>query len=212
MCQSGIRTAKPLPSKPRTAPCRERLCPHPTMPSRTCRPQLPLPHRPHGNEARRSAMPAPSTALPIPDIAAVRCRPVVAVLEERFGRPIHGGLLSADLISRVKPPGLGKLQTNGPLTHRRVVLEDSLPPHLPVAVAWSLTVEARLPVSVRVGLAGTGEPLDRLLTSHHTPWTAEFTEDAVASAASAASAHFAWAAPDTPLSSSRASSTSPTSR
>jgi len=144
-------------------------------------------------------MPAASSALPIPDIAAVRCRPVVAVLEERFGRPIHGRLLSSDLISRVKPPGLGKLQTNGPLTHRRVVLEDSLPPHLPVAVAWSLTVEARLPVSVRVGLAGTGEPLDRLLTSHHTPWTAEFTEDAVASAASAASAHFAWAAPDTPL-------------
>jgi hypothetical protein len=144
-------------------------------------------------------VPTRNATPPILDLDAIRSRPVAELLEARFGRPIRGRLLSQDTITRVRPPGLGKLQTTGPITHRHGILEDSLPPHLPVAVAWALTVEARLPISVRVGLVGTGEPLDRLLTSHHLPWTADLTEDVIASPASTASSHFAWAPPGTPL-------------
>jgi hypothetical protein len=144
-------------------------------------------------------VPTASSAPPILDLAAIRLRPVVTVLEERLGRPIRGRLLSTDTITRVKPPGLSKLHTNGPLTHRHVVLEDSLPPHLRVAVAWALTVEGRLPLGVRAGLVGSGEPLDRLLTSHDLPWTADLIEDVITGPASTASTHFTWAASGTPL-------------
>src|SRR5215468_3922921 len=144
-------------------------------------------------------MPTASSTPPLLDVAATRHRPLAALLEERLGRPIRGRLLSTDNIARVKPSGLDKLHTTGPLTHRYVVLEDSLPPHLPVAVAWALMVEARLPISVRVALVGTGEPLDRLLSSHNLPWTADLTENVVTSTAGTASTHFTWVAPGTSL-------------
>jgi hypothetical protein len=144
-------------------------------------------------------MPTRSHPQPVLDLSAVCRQPVAALLEARLGRRLGGRLLSQDTITRVRPPGLGKLLTTGPVVHRHVVLEDSLPPGLPVAVAWALFVSERLPVSVRVGLAGTGEPLDRLLTGHQLPWTAELAEDATTGAASQASAHFAWAPAGTPL-------------
>ena len=68
-----------------------------------------------------------------------------------------------------------------------------------MAVAWALIVIERLPISVRVGLAGTGEPLDRLLTNHGAAWTAELAERVVTGSAREASSHFAWAVPGTPL-------------
>jgi hypothetical protein len=140
-----------------------------------------------------------SVTPPILDLDAIGSRPVADVVAERLGRPVRGLLVSQDTISRVRSPGLPVLGTTGPVVHRHVVLQDSRPPYLTVAVAWALMVEARLPRRIRVGLAGTGEPLDRLLTGHRVPWTAGLTERAVWHPAEEASAEFGWAVSGTPL-------------
>jgi hypothetical protein len=140
-----------------------------------------------------------ATTAPILSLDAIRSRPVADVLAERLGRPVRGLLLSQDTISPTRPPGLPVLKTTGPVVHRHVVLQDSRPPHLTVAVAWALMVETRLPRSARVGLAGTGEPLDRLLTGHRVAWTAQLTERVSWHPVGEASAHFAWALSCTPM-------------
>jgi hypothetical protein len=140
-----------------------------------------------------------ATSPPILSLDAIRRRPVADVLAERLGRPVRGLLVSQDTISPTRPPGLPVLRSTGPVVHRHVVLQDSRAPHLTVAVAWALMVEARLPRSARVGLAGTGEPLDRLLTSHRVPWTAELTERVDWHPVAEASAQFVWAVSGAPL-------------
>ncbi len=81
------------------------------------------------------------------------------------------------------------------MLHRQVVLSDSLPPHLPVAVAWALIVPWRLPADVREALQHSHEPLDRLLGLHRVAWVAQ-PIDASTESAGMASTAFPWAAPD----------------
>jgi hypothetical protein len=114
-----------------------------------------------------------------------------------LGRPVRPRLLSQQVIRRVRPPGLLRLRTTGPVLHRHLRLEDSLPPHLPVAVLWALIVPWRLPEPVRAGLLGP-QPLDQLLGRHGVRWRTEPEETQVHSAAEA-STEFRWAAPGTPL-------------
>jgi hypothetical protein len=82
--------------------------------------------------------------------------------------------------------------------YRHLTLDDSLPPHLPVAVHWALVVPDRLPAEVRTALSEAIEPLDRLLNRHGLPWSVEALEGA-ASSVEAASTEFGWAEPGTPL-------------
>jgi len=132
------------------------------------------------------------------DLTACLSIPVAQLLQERLGRPLRGQLADQDVIRRIRAPGLVKLQTTGPVTHRHVILRDSQEPHLPVAVAWALVVVRRLPPSVREGLK-SGEPLDRLLTAHGSAWTAEVLPDEYRlTTTEQLSANFPWAAPDTP--------------
>ena len=128
-------------------------------------------------------------------------RPVARLLEERLGRPVRGRLIEQDVISRIRPPGLGRLHTEGPVTHRHVILEDSQPPHLPVAASWALFVAERLPGAVLHDLDGSGEPFDRLLTLHGLSWHAELSGDdgVAANLVTEASLGFAWATSTTPL-------------
>lgn len=122
---------------------------------------------------------------------------VTDLVTHLLGRPVRPRLLSQQVIRRVKPPGLVRLRTTGPFLHRHVRLDDSLPPHLPVAVLWTLIVPWRLPASARQALLGP-EPLDRVLVRHGVRWSAEALETQVHSV-SEASTEFPWAAPETPL-------------
>jgi hypothetical protein len=114
-----------------------------------------------------------------------------------LGRPVRPRVLGQHVIERIRPPGLVRLRTTGPVLHRHVRLDDSLPPHLPVAVLWTLIVPWRLPEPVRAGLLGP-QPLDQLLGRHGVRWTAEPAETQVHPVAEA-STDFRWAAPGTPL-------------
>jgi hypothetical protein len=114
-----------------------------------------------------------------------------------LGRPVRSRLLGHQVIGRVRPPGLLRLRTTGPVLHRHLRLEDSLPPHLPIAVLWALIVPWRLPEAVRVGLLGP-QPLDRLLGRHGVRWRTE-PEETQVHPATEASTDFRWAAPGTPL-------------
>jgi hypothetical protein len=146
-------------------------------------------------------MPSPNGTLPILDVTAALTRPTVQLVEERLGRPLRGRFIEQDIIARIRPPGLGRLRTRGPVTVRQVIVEDSQPPHLTVAVSWALIVAARVPEPLLLDFHGfSGEPLDRLLTAHGVRWRGELTDDGVAtSPAGEASARFAWATRDTPL-------------
>jgi hypothetical protein len=131
-------------------------------------------------------------------VAMVRRRgDVTELVTHLLGRPVRPCVLDQQVIRRVRPPGLIRLQTTGPVLHRHLRLDDSLPPHLPVAVLWALIVPWRLPAAVRVGLLGP-QPLDRLLTRHAVRWVAEPEETQVHSVAEA-STEFRWAPPWTPL-------------
>lgn len=128
----------------------------------------------------------------------VRRRPdVTSLVSGLLGRPVRSRLLGYQVIRRVRPPGLVRLRTRGPVLHRHLRLEDSLPPHLPVAVLWALIVPWRLPAPVRSGLLGP-QPLDRLLGRHGLRWWAEQEETQVHPAVEA-STDFRWAPPGTPL-------------
>jgi len=122
---------------------------------------------------------------------------VTDLVSHLLGRPVRPRVLGQQVIQRVRPPGLLRLGTTGPVLHRHLRLDDSLPPYLPVAVLWTLIVPWRLPEPVRIGLLGP-QPLDRLLGQHGVPWAAELEETQVHPAAEA-SADFRWAAPGTPL-------------
>jgi hypothetical protein len=132
-------------------------------------------------------------------VALVRRRgDITDLVSHLLGRPVRSCLLSQQVIGPVRPPGLVRLRTTGPFLHRHVRLDDSLPPHLPVAVLWALIVPWRLPEPVRRALAGGPEPLDRLLVRHSVRWTAEPQETDVHPVTEASTA-FPWAAPATPL-------------
>jgi hypothetical protein len=122
---------------------------------------------------------------------------VTDLVTHLLGRPVRPRLLDQQVIRRIRPPGLLRLRTTGPVLHRHLRLDDSLPPHLPVAVLWALIVPWRLPEPVRAGLLGP-EPLDRLLVRHAVRWAAEPGETQVHTV-SEASTDFPWAAPATPL-------------
>jgi chorismate-pyruvate lyase len=123
---------------------------------------------------------------------------VTDLVEVLLGRAVRSRRLSQDEIPRIRPPGLLRLHTTGPVLHRHVLLEDSRPPHLPVAAAWALIVPWHLPRAVRVALLQGHEPLDRLLTGHGLQWTAEPVETETRTVAEASSA-FPWSAPTAPL-------------
>lgn len=120
------------------------------------------------------------------------------LVAQLLGRPVRPRLLGQQVIRRVRPPGLVRLRTTGPFLHRHVRLDDSLPPHLPVAVLWMLIVPWRLPAPVRSALLVGAQPVDRLLTRHGVDWSAQALETQVHTVAEA-STEFSWAAPDTPL-------------
>jgi hypothetical protein len=131
-------------------------------------------------------------------VALVRRRAdVTDLVTHLLGRPVWPRLLDQQVIRRIRPPGLIRLRTTGPVLHRHVRLDDSLPPHLPVAVLWALIVPWRLPEPVRTGLLGP-QSLDRLLGRHAVRWAAEPGETQVHTV-SDASTDFPWAAPTTPL-------------
>jgi len=127
-----------------------------------------------------------------------RSRGVTELVEALLGRAVRSRRLSQDEIPRIRPPGLLRLRTTGPVLHRHVLLEDSLPPHLPVAVAWALIVPWHLPEDVRAALLHGDEPLDRLLTGHGLQWTAEPVETETRTVAEASSG-FPWAEPTAAL-------------
>jgi chorismate-pyruvate lyase len=127
-----------------------------------------------------------------------RSRGVTELVEALLARSVRSRRLSQDEIPRIRPPGLLRLGTTGPVLHRHVVLEDSLAPHLPVAVAWALIVPWHLPEPVRAALLQGDEPLDRLLTGHGLRWTAEPVETE-SRTVDEASSPFPWARPVAPL-------------
>lgn len=145
-----------------------------------------------------SGGPAVPTAADVFATLVRRRGDVTDLVSHLLGRPVRPCLLSQQVIGRVRPPGLVRLRTTGPFLHRHVRLDDSLPPHLPVAVLWTLIVPWRLPEPVRQGLAGGPEPLDRLLVRHAVGWAAEPHETEV-HPVTEASTVFPWAAPATPL-------------
>lgn len=123
---------------------------------------------------------------------------VTELVEALLGRAVRARRLSQDEIPRIRPPGLLRLRTTGPVLHRHVLLEDSLPPHLPVAASWALIVPWHLPEGVRAALLKGDEPLDRLLAEHGVLWTAEPVETETRTVAEASSA-FPWSKPTAPL-------------
>jgi hypothetical protein len=149
----------------------------------------------------RLELPADAPAPPGSDffVPLVRRRgDVTDLVTHLLGRPVRARLLGEQVIRRVRSPGLVRLRTTGPFLHRHVRLDDSLPPHLPVAVLWMLIVPWRLPAAARLALVGGAEPLDRLMTRHGVHWSAEALETQVHTVAEA-STDFPWAAPGTPL-------------
>jgi hypothetical protein len=107
-------------------------------------------------------------------------------------------VLAEGQLPRIAPPGLLRLATTGPVLRRHVVLTDSEPPHLPVAVVWSVLVPHRLPATVVAAMRDGGEPLDRLLVRHGVNWSSRPVESEILPA-SEASTPFSWAPPGTPL-------------
>jgi hypothetical protein len=119
---------------------------------------------------------------------------VTELVEDLLGRPVRSRLLGGAELPRIAPPGLTRLATTGPVLRRHVLLADSLPPHLPVAVTWSVVVPDRLPAEVTAALRDGAEPLDRVLTDRGLPWTARVLETEALPARDASTA-FGWTAP-----------------
>jgi hypothetical protein len=127
-----------------------------------------------------------------------RARGATELVEDLLGRPVHGRLIAEGELPRIAPPGLTRLATTGPVLRRHVLLTDSEPPHLPVAVVWSVLVAHRLPVPVVSALRDGGEPLDRLLVRHGVNWSSRPVETEMLPAGEA-STPFPWAPPGTTL-------------
>jgi len=145
-------------------------------------------------------MPHRHDTLSLLDLTASLTLPVAQLVEERLGHAVYGQLADQDTIPSIKAPGLVKLRTTGPVTHRHVVLRDALPPNLVVAVCWAMFASDRIPAAVRQDLDAGGEPLDRLLTLHDLAWRAEVLPDENRkTTVREASATLRWATPGTPL-------------
>jgi hypothetical protein len=127
-----------------------------------------------------------------------RARGASEIVEDLLGRPCRGRVFAAAELARIEPPGLVRLATTGPVLRRHLLLTDSEPPHLPVAVVWSLLVPHRLPSTLVTALHETGDPLDRLLVQHGLRWSSRAVETETRPAAGA-STPFPWAAPGTRL-------------
>ena len=127
-----------------------------------------------------------------------RSRGVTELVEDLLGRPVGSRLVGDGELTRIAPPGLARLATTGPVLRRHLVLTDSLPPHLPVAVSWSLVVSWRLPDEVATALRSGAEPLDRLLADRGLGWTATPVETETGPVEEASTA-FPWVAPGTRL-------------
>jgi hypothetical protein len=127
-----------------------------------------------------------------------RSRGVAELLEDLLGRPVRSRLVGDGELTRIAPPGLARLDTTGPVLRRHLLLTDALPPHLPVAVSWSLVVPWRLPDEVAAALRAGAEPLDRLLTQRGLAWTTEPVETETLPVEEASTA-FPWAVPGSSL-------------
>jgi hypothetical protein len=127
-----------------------------------------------------------------------RSRGTTELLEDLLGRSVRSRLVGDGELVRIAPPGLARLRTTGPVLRRHLLLTDSLPPHLPVAVSWSLVVPWRLPDDLAATLRSGAEPLDRLLTERGLSWTATPVETETVPVEEASTA-FPWAAPGAPL-------------
>jgi hypothetical protein len=121
-----------------------------------------------------------------------RSRGPTELAEDLLGRPVRSRLLGEGELARIAPPGLARLGTTGPVLRRHVLLTDSAPPQLPVAVSWSVVVPWRLPDPVAAALRSGAEPLDRLLAEHGLSWTATPIESETLPVAEASTA-FPWA-------------------
>jgi hypothetical protein len=127
-----------------------------------------------------------------------RSRGVTELLEDLLGRSVRSRLVGDGELTRIAPPGLTRLDTTGPVLRRHLLLADSRPPYLPVAVSWSLVVPWRLPDEVAAALRAGAEPLDRLLTERGLAWTAEAIETETLPVEEASTA-FRWAVPGSAL-------------
>ncbi len=131
-------------------------------------------------------------------LLARRSRGPTELAEDLLGRPVRSHLIGEGELTRIAPPGLARLGTTGPVLRRHVVLTDSLPPHLPVAVSWSVVVPWRLPDDVAGALRSGSEPLDRLLSAGGLAWSTQPVESETLPVEDA-STPFPWAPPGTPL-------------
>jgi hypothetical protein len=127
-----------------------------------------------------------------------RSRGLTDLVEDLLGRPARARVLARAEITRIEPPGLTRLQTTGPVLQRHVVLEDSLAPHLPVAMIWTLIVPWRLPPAAQDTLRTSGDPLDRVLTGRGLRWSSTPLDQEIVTVADG-SQSFAWAPPAAPL-------------
>src|SRR5215207_9384 len=127
-----------------------------------------------------------------------RSRGAAELVEGLLGRPVRSRLVGDGELSRIAPPGLARLDTTGPVLRRHLLLTDALPPHLPVAVSWSLVVPWRLPDEVAAALRAGAEPLDRLLAQRGLAWTPAPVETEQVAVEEAATA-FPWAVPGSSL-------------
>ena len=148
---------------------------------------------PPGSPGPAAAHPADRVAWRLFALLVRRSRGPTELVEDLLGRPVRSRLLGAGELARIAPPGLTRLGTTGPVLRRHVLLTDSAPPHLPVAVSWSVVVPWRLPDVVAAALRSGAEPLDRLLARHGLSWTTTPVETATLPVAEASTA-FPWAA------------------
>ena len=140
----------------------------------------------------------PAVAVEVFAVLVRRSAEVSDLVADLLARPVRARLLGQDEIPAIRPPGLARLRTTGPVVHRHVRLDDSRPPHLPVAVIWALIVPWRLPEPVRAALRDGPEPLDRLLVRHAVRWSAEPVEGQVHRVEDG-STLYPWAEPAAPL-------------
>ncbi len=154
----------------------------------------------------------PAAAALVAEYAAAGSRVVADDLAARFGRPVtgrHVGPVWTQHVTRdpaevarleSAPPGRRGLRTGRPLLRREVRLFDQAPPYRPLAYCQEMLVSDRLPAAVLAELESSGEPVDRLLTTHGVSWTAELLgEDSYLAPLADAMVDLSWLEPDAVL-------------
>jgi len=98
------------------------------------------------------------------------------LLECLLGRPVHVRTVRRHSVTTTDREGFAVLGARGVLLGRDLLLSDSRPPHLALALSASLVVPRRLPRRVLAALVTGSVPLDRLLDAAGVPWAEEVLE------------------------------------